>query len=160
MIILGIDPGLTGALALVGKGGLIDMQDMPVMPRSVGGTVKSQVNAAGLHQLLQEWVRGHDKNEFMVFIERVNAMPKQGSASTFSLGHTTGIIEGVICAYGLAHEMIQPHAWKKHFKLTSDKDHARALAQRYYPEAALSRKKDHGRAEAALIARYGWDKVG
>ena len=160
MIIIGIDPGLEGALAKIGSYGLIDMQDMPVMPRSVGGTVKSQVNGAGLHQLLQEWAAGHDKNEFMVFIERVNAMPKQGSASTFSLGHTTGIIEGVICAYGLAHQMIQPGAWKKHFKLTADKDSARALAQRYYPEASLARKKDHNRAESLLIARYGWEKVG
>lgn len=160
MIIIGIDPGLEGALAKVGSAGLIDMQDMPIMPRSVGGTVKNQVNGAGLHQLLQEWVRSHDKNEFMVFIERVNAMPKQGSASTFSLGHTTGIIEGVICAYGLAHQMIQPGSWKKHFKLTADKDAARALAQRYYPEASLTRKKDHNRAESLLIARYGWEKVG
>lgn len=160
MLIIGIDPGLTGALALVGKEGLIDMQDMPVMPRSAGGTVKSQVNAAGLHELLKGWATDHDKNEFMVFFERVNAMPKQGSASTFSLGHTSGIIEGVVCAYGLAHVVISPSHWKKHFKLGADKDAARALAQRYYPSASLARKKDHDRAESLLIARYGWEKVG
>ena len=160
MIIIGIDPGLTGALCAIGDKGLIDMQDMPIMPRSAGGTVKQQVNAAGLQALLREWVKDHDKNEFLVFFERVNAMPKQGSASTFSLGHTAGIIEGVVCAYGLAHEVITPQSWKKHFKLSSDKDAARALAQRYYPEASLARKKDHNRSEALLIGRYGWELYG
>lgn len=160
MLIIGIDPGLSGALALVGSQGLQDMQDMPVMPRSAGGTVKQQVNAAALHAQVKAWVNGHDKNEFIVFFERVNAMPKQGSASTFSLGHTSGIIEGVICAYGLAHEIITPQTWKRHFKLTSDKDAARALAQRYYPAASLGRKRDHNRAESLLIARYGWELRG
>ena len=159
-LIIGIDLGLSGALACIDKNGLVDMQDMPVMPRSVGGTVKLQVNAAGLRALLQGWVNGHDKNEFFVLMERVNAMPKQGSASTFSLGHTAGIVEGVICAYGLAHDVIPPQVWKKHFKLTKDKDAARALAQRYYPAASLARIKDHNRAESLLIARYGWEIKG
>lgn len=160
MIVIGVDPGLEGALAKVGSDGLIDMQDMPIMPRSAGGTVKNQVNAAALFQLLRGWTEGHSKNEFMCFWERVNAMPKQGSASTFSLGHTAGIIEGVFCSFGLSHEMITPATWKKYFKLSSDKDAARALAQRYYPQASLARKKDHNRAEALLIARFGWEKVG
>ncbi len=160
MIVIGIDPGLEGALSAVSDHGLIDMQDMPVMPRSAGGTVKQQVNAAGLYQLLRDWVNGHDKNEFVVFFERVNAMPKQGSASTFSLGHTAGIIEGVVSSYGLAHEIITPQSWKKHFKLTSDKDAARALAQRFYPGASLARKRDHNRAESLLIARFGWELRG
>ncbi len=160
MLILGIDPGLSGAISLVGSQGLVDMQDMPVMPRSAGGTVKQQVNAAGLYSLIRGLMNGHDKNEFIVFFERVNAMPKQGSASTFSLGHTAGIIEGVISATGLSHEIITPQSWKKHFKLTADKDAARALAQRYYPSASLARKKDHNRAESLLIARYGWELRG
>ena len=160
MIIIGIDPGLEGALGMLSTSGLVDMQDMPVMPRSAGGTVKQQVNAAALHTLLREWVNGHDKNEFIVFFELVNAMPAQGSASTFSLGHTSGIIEGVVCAAGLAHEIITPQTWKKHFKLGKDKDAARALAQRYYPQASLARKKDHNRAEALLISRYGWELRG
>lgn len=159
-IIIGIDPGLTGAIAVLGSHGLIDMQDMPVMPRSAGGTVKQQVNAAALHTLLKEWTHDHDKNEFIVFFERVNAMPKQGSASTFSLGHTAGVIEGVVCAAGLAHEVITPQSWKKHFRLGKDKDAARALAQRHYPDASLARKKDHNRAESLLIARFGWEQRG
>lgn len=168
-IIIGIDLGLSGAIAKVGSHGLMDMRDLPVMPRSASGSVKQQVNAAGLAELLKEWTNGHDKNEFHVLMERVQAMPainpktkkvQQGGASTFSLGHTAGIVEGVICAIGLAHDIIQPQVWKKHFKLTADKDSARALAQRYYPDASLARKKDHNRAEALLIARYGWELRG
>lgn len=159
-IIIGIDPGLEGAIAAVGSLGLVAMHDMPVMPRSTTGTVKQQVNAAGLHALFKDLVAGHDKNEFIVFFERVNAMPKQGSASTFSLGHTAGIIEGVVACFGLAHEIITPQVWKRHFKLGKDKDESRALAQRLYPEASLARKKDHNRGDALLIAKYGWDLRG
>jgi crossover junction endodeoxyribonuclease RuvC len=156
-LVIGIDLGLTGAMALIDHHGLLDMRDLPVMPRSSAGSVKNQVNAAGLREVLREWMQGHDKNEAMCFWERVSAMPSQGSASTFSLGHTAGIVEGVVCAVGLAHMLIAPASWKKHFKLPKEKDAARALAQRYYPEASLGRIKDHNRAEAILIARYGWE---
>jgi hypothetical protein len=157
-MVIGIDLGLTGAMSLISQHGLEDMRDLPVMPRSAGGTVKNQINAAELHRILKEWIAGHEKNEFMVFWERVNAMPKQGSASTFSLGHTAGVVEGVVCALGLPTTMVTPAQWKKHFKLNSDKDVCRAMAQRLYPEASLGRVKDHNRAESCLIARYGWEQ--
>ena len=157
MIVISVDPGLTGALAMVGPQGLEGVIDIPTMEKS-GGTVKRQVNAAGLSALLQEWTAGHDKNEFIVLIERVAAMPKQGVATMFSIGHTCGIIEGVVAARGLPHEIITPQTWKKHFGLDSDKEKARARAQRLYPEAPLTRMKDHNRAEACLIARYGYEK--
>lgn len=157
MITIAIDPGLTGALAMIDHNGLQACADMPIMAKS-SGTVKNQVNAAALNSLLSEWCNGHDKNEIMVLMETVRAMPKQGSSSTFSLGHTAGIIEGVVAAKGLPHEMVTPHTWKKHFGLDSDKDKARTTAQRLYPEASLARMKDHNRAEAILIARYGYEK--
>ena len=157
MIIIAIDPGLTGALAMVDHTGLKEMADMPIMAKS-SGTVKNQVNAAALTALLREWLSGHSKNEVMVLMESVRAMPKQGSSSTFSLGHTAGIIEGVVAAKCLPHEMVTPQMWKKYFGLDSDKERARTLAQRFYPEASLARMKDHNRAEAILIARYGYER--
>lgn len=157
MIIIAIDPGLTGALAMIDHAGLRKMADMPIMAKS-SGTVKNQVNAAGLTALLREWLSGYSKNEVMVLMESVRAMPKQGSSSTFSLGHTAGIIEGVVAAKGLPHEMVTPQIWKKHFGLDSDKEKARTLAQRLYPEASLARMKDHNRAESILIARYGYER--
>ena len=157
MITIAIDPGLTGALAMIDHHGLQACVDMPIMAKS-SGTVKNQVNAAALSSLLSEWINGHDKNEVMVLMEVVRAMPKQGSSSTFSLGHTSGIIEGVVAAKGLPHEMVTPQTWKKHFGLDSDKEKARTLAQRLYPEASLARMRDHNRSEAILLARYGYEK--
>ena len=157
MITIAIDPGLTGALAMIDHRGLQAVADMPTMAKS-SGTVKNQVNAAALTSLLQEWTAGHDKNEIMVMIERVAAMPKQGVATMFSIGHTCGIIEGVVAARGLPHEMVTPQTWKKHYKLDSDKEKAREIAQRLYPEASLARMKDHNRAEAVLMARYGYER--
>lgn len=155
MLIISVDPGLTGALAMIDHRGLQAIADMPTMAKS-SGTVKNQVNAAALTLLLQQWISGHDKNEIMVLMEVVRAMPKQGVATMFSLGHTSGIIEGVVAAKGLPHEMVTPQTWKKHYGLNSDKEKARALAQRLYPEASLSRVKDHNRAEAVLIAAFGY----
>jgi crossover junction endodeoxyribonuclease RuvC len=157
MIVIGIDLGLSGALAMIDHTGLLQMSDMPIMAHGKG-TVKNQVNAAGLAQLLKDWEAGHDKNEFLVVFETVRAMPKQGSASTFSLGHTAGVVEGVVAARGLAHLAITPVEWKKAYRLTSDKEEARALAQRLYPNASLARVKDHNRAEALLISRFAYSK--
>ena len=171
---IGIDVGLTGAIALVDATGLKDLRDMPVMLKSTG-TVRGQVNAAALAELLRELTAGHDKQEYMVTIEVIRAMPSQGSASTFSLGHTCGIIEGVVSTLGLPHKVIAPAVWKNHFGIRAEKtekgdtkakarakeaakEMARALAQRFYPSAPLARKKDHNRAESLLLARYGFEK--
>lgn len=163
MLIISVDPGLTGALAMIDHRGLQAVADMPIMAKS-SGTVKNQVNAAALTTLLQEWCNGHDKNEIMVLMEAQHAMGKQkngrsqGASSNFSLGHTAGIIEGVVVAKGLPHEIVTPQSWKKHYGLDSDKEKARTLAQRLYPEASLARMKDHNRAEAILIAAYGYGR--
>ena len=157
MIIIGVDPGLTGALASINHRGLVAGADMPVMQRSKGrATVKNQVNAAALADLLRRWLEGYDKNEIRIFIERVQAMPKQGVSTMFSMGHTCGIIEGVVTARGYPHELVTPREWKKVLKLASDKAQARTMAQRLYPEAPLALAKHHNRAEAILIARYGY----
>jgi len=157
MIIVGIDPGITGALALISHKGLQAVVDMPVMQRSKGkANVKNQVNAAALAELLREWLKDYDKNEIRIYIERVQAMPKQGVSTMFSMGHTCGIIEGVVAARGWPHELVTPREWKAALKLGKDKNQARTMAQRLYPEAPLSLVKHHNRAEAILIALYGY----
>lgn len=162
MLIIGIDPGLTGAIAALAPNGLVALLDMPVMARSLGkASVSNQVNAAALAELLQGLAHGFDKNEILVLIERVAGMPKQAMGSTFSLGLTAGLIEGVVAARGYPHELITAPVWKKHFGIRAPKqpalakEQARTLAQRYYPKAELHLVKHHNRAEAILIARYG-----
>lgn len=161
---IGIDPGLTGAVAAIDHRGLRALHDMPTMARSAGGaSVSHQVNAAALANILQELAAEHDKNEVLILIERVSGMPKQAMGSTFSLGLTAGLIEGAAAARGYAHELVAAPTWKKHHGIrapkqpTLAKEQARAIAQRLYPAAELHLKKHHNRAEAILIARYGLD---
>jgi len=154
MLIIGIDPGITGAIAALDHTGLLSVDDIPTMACGKGGRRrKHQVNAAGLSALLMERVDGRS-NEVLVVLERVNSMPGQGVAGVFSLGDTFGSIRGVVAALGLPLELVTPQTWKKHFRLPSDKELARAKAIELYPGAPLGRVKDHGRAEAILIARH------
>ena len=150
MIVIGIDPGITGAIAAIDSHGHSEVFDIPVMANGKGKSkVKNHVNAAGLAKLLSGY--GAD----IVYLERISSMPGQGVASMFSMGDTFGCIRGVCAAIGLPVEIITPQSWKKHYRLGSDKEIVRAKAIELYPEAPLSRKKDHNRAEAILIARYG-----
>ena len=160
MIAVGIDPGVTGAIALLGhRHELLHVEDLPTMARGAGGgLVKRQVNAAALAQLLREWLSTHDKHEVMVAIEAMNAFPGQGVSTTFSIALTAGLIEGAVSARGYPHELVRPQDWKRAMHLSASKDQARMKAQRLYPEADLTRAKDHNRAEAILIARYCYDR--
>lgn len=156
-LIVGIDCGLTGALAMLGQPGLMAVADIPVMAKGKGaGRVKNEVNAAALNGLLREWVSGHG-DDVLVVIERVSSMPGQGVASMMSLGDTVGCIRGVVAARGYPVQWVTPQAWKKHYGLPADKELARARAIQLYPGAELTRRKDHNRAEAILLARYGWE---
>lgn len=173
MIVLGIDPGLSGAIAMLGhKGELLGLADLPTMQRGAGNAfVKNQVSPAGLRDLLCEWCNGrYDKNEIAVFLEEARPMPTvarrggqikvlQGSATTFSMGLTAGLIEGVIAAKGYTHQLVPATKWKKAFGLSSSKEQARMKAQRMFPSAEVHLAKHHNRAEALLIARYGYDTV-
>lgn len=157
-IVVGIDPGLSGAMAAVTQDGLMAVTDLPVIAKGKGaGKVKNEINPAGLVAMLREWVTFRD--DVLVVVERVSSMPGQGVASMMSLGDTVGCIRGVVAARGMPIEWVTPQRWKKHFGLPADKEYARARAIQLYPEAPLTRKKDHGRAEAILIARYGWDDL-
>lgn len=151
--VIGIDPGLSGALALLNEDSkaLVDLLDMPVM---AGTGKRQQVNGAALTKLFKLWnAEGYVK---CAYLEKVSAMPGQGVSSMFSFGMSYGILQGVLCSLGIPIVMVSPQFWKKRAGLLKqEKDRARTLAQQLYPLAELDRKKDLGRADAILIARFG-----
>jgi len=154
MIFIGIDPGLTGAVGFIdSKGGFVDVYDLPVMTR---GKTKRKLNAAGMADYIREFVAYKP----VAMIEMVWAMPKQGASSGCSLGHSVGVCEGVMYALGIRTHLVTPQVWKKHFKLNSDKELARAKAIEFFPTAPLSLKKHADRAEALLMARYMYEIEG
>jgi crossover junction endodeoxyribonuclease RuvC len=159
-LVVGIDPGLSGACALIGQSGLIAVADMPIMAKGAGaGRVKNEVNAAALNQLLRDWINGSNDDVICV-VERVSSMPNQGVAGVYSLGDTCGVIRGVIAARGYPLTYVTPQRWKKYYGIASDKELARAKAIQLYPACAdLARKKDHNRAEAILLSRWGWETL-
>jgi len=161
MIVIGIDPGLTGAIGMVGHlGEYLEMADIPVMERQgAHAYVKNQVNGAALEELLRDWTKDYDRNEIHVFIESPIAFPKQHVGVTASCFLSAGLIEGVVMARHYRHSLVRPADWKKALKLTNTKEQGRALAIRLFPQASLGRVKDHNRAEALLIAKYGHDTI-
>lgn len=164
MISIGIDPGLSGAIAFIPDAGEPRVVDMPVAAYSEGA-VKNAVNLAGVAAHLRPYLAVLlEQGDVRVMIERVNAMPSipgkngqrrsMGSSSAFSLGMSYWGVAGVVTALGLPLTIVTPNEWKKFFKLGADKDMARGLAARLFPTAPLHAKKHHGRAEALLIAQY------
>ncbi len=158
-MIIGIDPGISGAVAFLRDISftIYDVRDMPVM---AGSGTRQQVNAAELTKIFQE---AHHKyatikkaENIIVYLERVSAMPKQGVSSMFSFGMSYGIVFGVTAALGYSVHLVTPMRWKRRAGLIGkEKDYARTLAQQLYPSASLGHKKDIGRADSLLIARFG-----
>lgn len=162
MIVIGIDPGLTGAIAIIGhRGEYCGVMPLPTMPRHANGHVKNQINGNALAVYLQEVTTEFDKNEVHVYMETPIAFPNQHVSSTAATFLTAGIIEGVLMAKHWRHTLVSPSEWKKGLKMKakSDKEASRAAAIRLFPQAPLSHKNDHNKAEALLIARYGWEQV-
>ncbi|MEC7143456.1 MAG: crossover junction endodeoxyribonuclease RuvC [Pseudomonadota bacterium] len=153
MKIIGIDPGLSGAIAILKDNKVIDIFDMPVM--SEGKKNKKQLNSAQLVNIINE---NTEKNEeIFVVVEQVNAMPGQGVTSMFNFGQTFGAIKGVCAALQLPIFFVRPSKWKKHFELiNSSKDASRTKVIEMYPSLAhlLSKKKDVNKSDAILIARF------
>ena len=150
MKILGCDPGIHGALALVdivdgAPPWLIDVPDVPV----IGTGAKERVNT----MLVRDWLAHHTPDHAL--IERAGSMPKQGVASTFKYARAVGSLETVVACSDIPYSIIEPAVWKRFHHLTGkDKETARQRALQLFPNAhaLFARKKDHGRAEAALIA--------
>ena len=148
---IGIDPGLTGAIAFINSNGC-SVEDLPVMANGKGSSkVKNCINPVALADLIK---LNSDVGE-TVYLERISSMPNQGVASMFSMGDTFGAIRAVCAVIHRPLEIITPQIWKKYYGLGKDKEVARAKAIQLFPKAPLSRKKDHNRAEALLIANYG-----
>ena len=151
MKIIGIDPGLSGGIAILKNNKIEDMFDMPVM--SEGKKNKRQLNSAQLVNLLKSSI----DEETIVVVEQVNAMPGQGVTSMFNFGQTFGAIKGICAALGLPIFFVRPAKWKKHFELiNSSKDASRTKAIEMYPSISdqLSKKKDVNKSDAILIARF------
>lgn len=142
--IVGLDPGASGAVAFYypDRPQLIAAHDVPL--------VEKQINAAALYDLIRQY-----SPEFAV-VELVHSMPKQGVASSFNFGKSYGVALGVIGSLKIPSAHVSPTKWKKYFGLSADKEQSRALAISKWPASEhFRRKKDNGRAEAALLALYG-----
>ena len=140
MKIIGVDPGLSGAIAVLENNKVLSLFDMPVMPE--GKKNKRQLNSAQLVKLLKDNISKNE--EISVVIEQVNAMPGQGVTSMFNFGQTFGAIKGICAALGLPVFFVRPSKWKKHFELiNSSKDSSRTKAIEMYPVLSnqLAKKK-------------------
>ena len=153
MKIIGIDPGLSGGIAVLENNQVLSIFDMPVM--SEGKKNKRQLNSAQLVTLIKENIKSSE--DVAVIVEQVNAMPGQGVTSMFNFGQTFGAIKGVCAALGLPIFFVRPSKWKKHFELiNSSKDSSRTKAIEMYPALSnqLAKKKDVNKSDAILIARF------
>ena len=153
MRIIGIDPGLSGGIAILDDLKIFDIYDMPIM--SEGKKNKNQLNSAQLVNIIKKNLIPNG-NTFLI-VEQVSAMPGQGVTSMFNFGQTFGSIKGICAALNLPIFFVRPSKWKKHFDLiNSSKDASRTKVIEMYPSISprLSKKKDVNKADAILIARY------
>lgn len=163
VIFLGVDPGLSGALAVLDpETSEVKFYDAPVMEVVVNKKTKHVPDAYGMVRILKEASAGR---QVMVTIEKVQAMPgggerTMGATSAFNFGMGFGMWMGILAALGLPHQLVHPATWKSRLMkgCPKEKDASRQVAMQHYPQAAkyLTRKKDNGRSDSLLIARYGW----
>jgi crossover junction endodeoxyribonuclease RuvC len=142
---MGLDPGASGAVAFYYPNSpqLISAYDVPL--------VDKQINAAALYDLIRNY------GPALAVVEIVHAMPKQGVSSSFNFGKSYGTALGVVGSLKIPTVHVSPTKWKKYFALSADKEEARFLAISKWPDSVhFRRKKDNGRAEAALLALYGY----
>tara|TARA_R110002020_G_scaffold73888_3_gene189499 strand:+ start:11648 stop:12145 length:498 start_codon:yes stop_codon:yes gene_type:complete len=154
MIVLGVDPGNTGALCfLCSENGPLGVIDMPVVPVKVGRSVKNRLSPAMLSALIEDFPFAPD----CAFVEEVHAMPKQGVSSSFYFGASYGTILGILAARKTPTQTITPQKWRKLIGVRGGKGASRALAAQLQPKLAgqFARAKDDGRAESCLIAMAG-----
>jgi crossover junction endodeoxyribonuclease RuvC len=159
MIIIGIDPGVSGAICILTDGKITEIYEMPTMID--GKKNKKQVNGAEITNIInKELVNEKDIN---VVIEHVSAMPGQGVTSMFNFGQSFGVLKGICAALKLPVHFIRPVKWKKHFNLiNTEKDASRTKVIEVFPyiSSKISKKKDANKADAILIARFFHETVG
>ena len=158
MLIIGIDPGISGSICFFGDGKIIDIVEMPTMAE--GKKNKRQVNGSQIYNEISKRVKNFDKQNVRVIIEQVSAMPGQGVTSMFNFGQSYGILKGICSAMQLPMYFVRPTKWKKYFNLiNSEKDASRTRAIEIFPyfSSQLSRKKDSNKADAILIASFYYE---
>ncbi len=155
MLIIGIDPGISGSICFLDNGKILDVIEMPIM--TDGKKNKKQVNGSQVYNEFTKRIKQFEKNQIRVVIEHVSAMPGQGVTSMFNFGQSFGILKGICTAMQLPMYFVRPAKWKKYFNLlNSEKDASRTRAIEIFPyfSSQLSRKKDSNKADAILIASF------
>lgn len=158
MLIIGIDPGLSGSICFLIDGKILDVIEMPTMAE--GKKNKRQVNGSQVFNEITKRTKEYQKNQVRVVIEQVSAMPGQGVTSMFNFGQSFGVLKGVCTAMQLPMYFVRPAKWKKYFNLiNSEKDASRTKAIEVFPyySSELSKKKDSNKADAILIASFYYE---
>ena len=153
MRIIGIDPGLSGAIAVLENNKVLNILEIPIM--SEGKKNKRQLNSAQLVKLIKDNIS--EDEEVAVVVEQVNAMPGQGVTSMFNFGQSFGVLKGIFSAMQIPMDFVSPVKWKKFFNLiNTNKDASRTKAIEIYPyfSSKLSKKKDANKADAILISSF------
>ena len=163
MLIIGIDPGISGSICFFDEGKIIDVIEMPTMTE--GKKNKRQVYGAQVYNEIYERIKKKERDKVRVIIEQVSAMPGQGVTSMFNFGQSFGILKGICAAMQLSVHFVRPAKWKKYFNLiNSEKDASRTRAIEVFPyfSSQLSKKKDSNKADAILISSFYYEtyKIG
>ena len=155
MLIIGIDPGISGAVCFFEDGQVKEIIDMPVM--ADGKKNKRQINGPQVYNEFLRRINKFQKKDIVVVIEQVSAMPGQGVTSMFNFGQSFGVLKGICSAMQLSMFFVRPAKWKKYFGLIkTEKDASRTKVIEIFPyiSSELSRKKDSNKADAVLIASF------
>ena len=158
MLVIGIDPGISGSICFFQDGKIIDVLEMPTMIE--GKKNKKQVNGSQIFNEISYRIKKIDKKDIKVVIEQVSAMPGQGVTSMFNFGQSFGILKGICSAMQLPMYFVRPAKWKKYFNLINlEKDASRTRAIEVFPyfSSQLSRKKDSNKADAILLASFYYE---
>ena len=155
MLIIGIDPGVSGSICFFKDGKILDVIEMPVM--NEGKKNKKQVNGAQIYNEITKKINSNPETNTRVVIEHVTAMPGQGVTSMFNFGQSFGVLKGICSAMRLPMFFVRPAKWKRYYNLiNSEKDASRTRAIEIFPyfSSQLSKKKDSNKADAILIANF------
>ncbi len=158
MLVIGIDPGISGSICFFQNGKILEVIEMPIM--TDGKKNKKQVNGSQIFNEILKRIKMLEKEEIRVVIEQVSAMPGQGVTSMFNFGQSFGILKGVCSAMQLPMFFVRPAKWKKYFNLiNSEKDASRTRAIEIFPyfSSQLSKKKDSNKADAILISSFYYE---
>ena len=158
MLIIGIDPGISGSICFFEDGKILDVVEMPTMTE--GKKNKRQVNGSQIYNEISKRINKIEKQKIRVVIEQVSAMPGQGVTSMFNFGQSFGILKGICSAMQIPMYFVRPAKWKKYFGLiNSEKDASRTRAIEIFPNfsSELTKKKASNKADAILIASFYYE---